>query len=154
MSADEVTLRPATADDAARVLGWNNAPEVRAVSLDPRPIGLAEHAAWFARRLAEGRTWIAQVGGVPAGVVRIDRAAGGEPGRVSIVLDPAVRGRGLGRRVIALACAADGGEVAADIHADNRASRAAFEAAGFALAAASPSPFVRYLWRPRRDHQP
>lgn len=154
MSAGEVTLRPATADDAARVLAWNNAPEARAVSHDPRPIGLAEHAAWFARRLGEGRIWIARVGGVPAGVVRIDRGRGGEAGVISIVLDPAVRGRGLGRRVIALACAADGGEVTADIRADHRASRAAFEAAGFALAAASAPPFVRYLWRPRRDHQP
>ncbi|HVV85915.1 MAG TPA: GNAT family N-acetyltransferase, partial [Kofleriaceae bacterium] len=53
------------------------------------------------------------------------------PGRISIVLDPSARGRGLGRRVITLACAADGGPVVAEVLSDNHASRAAFEAAGF-----------------------
>ena len=90
-------------------------------------------------------------------------------GRISIVLDASVRGRGLGRRVISLACAADGGPVVAEILVDNRASRACFEAAGFVREltpappgarpapaplsiAGEPRPVIRYLWRPDRAH--
>jgi UDP-2,4-diacetamido-2,4,6-trideoxy-beta-L-altropyranose hydrolase len=160
--AGALALRRATAHDASRVLAWNGAPEVRARSLDPRPISPADHARWFAARLADptSRMWIALLDGSPVGVVRIDRAgpAGPAPGRISIVLDAAVRGRGLGRQVIALACAADGGPVVADILPDNHASRASFEAAGFVLvppppaSAGAPSPAHRYLWRPRHVH--
>lgn len=188
-----IALRRATELDASRVLAWNNAPDVRARSIDPRPITAAGHARWFAARLRDtrGGFWIVLLDGMPVGVVRIDRpaddAAAAAPssspggaarprrdtrearvrrasrsdqpvGRISIVLDPSARGRGLGRRVIALACAADGGPIEAEILADNRVSRAAFEAVGFVAqpdppaAATTPAlrPLVRYLWRPRR----
>ena len=163
-----VTLRHADARDASRVLAWNGAREVRARSIDPRPITAEAHARWFAARLRDprGGLWIAELDRCPIGVVRIDRddhdgevAAAELPGRISIVLDPGVRGRGLGRRVIALACAADGGPVVADILADNHVSRTSFEAAGFmqAPSPSSPAPaasraVLRYLWRPLRVH--
>lgn len=169
--AGEVTLRRATALDGSRVLAWNGAADVRARSRDPRPIAPADHARWFAARLQDprGRLWIALLDGCPVGVVRIDRArdATATAGRISIVLDPSVRGRGLGRRVIALACAADGGPVVAEILVDNHASRACFEAAGFvrepspiapaprspaAIDGSDPRPVIRYLWRPDRAH--
>lgn len=172
-----VALRRAVEADASRVLAWNNAPDVRARSLDPRPIAAEQHARWFAARLRDprGGFWIVLLDGAPVGVVRVDRRDDGgtpaltrsgrmrrlsrgdqPPGRISIVLDPAVRGRGLGRRVIGLACAADGGPVVAEILADNLVSRVAFEAAGFVrepdTSPAPPAarPLVRYLWRPRR----
>ncbi len=155
-----LALRQATAADASRVLAWNGAAEVRARSLDPRPIAPADHQRWFAARLRDprSRVWIALLDGCPVGVVRIERAADQVPGRISIVLDPAVRGRGLGRRVIGLACVADGGPIVAEILADNHASRACFEAAGFVLdpTADEPDrdrPALRYLWRPRRAHR-
>ena len=158
-----VTLRHANGLDASRVLAWNGAPEVRARSMDPRPITTEAHARWFAARLRDprGGLWIAQLDGCPIGVVRVDRDDHDvdSPGRISIVLDPSVRGRGLGRQVIALACAADGGPVVADILADNHASRTSFEAAGFVQvpSPSSPAPAssraaLRYLWRPLRVH--
>ena len=151
---------------ASRVLAWNGAAEVRARSRDPRPIAVDDHARWFAARLRapRGGLWIAVLGGCPVGVVRIDREADDASalGRISIVLDSSVRGRGLGRRVIALACAADGGPVVAEILVDNRTSRACFEAAGFTREPSStppltidggdPRPVIRYLWRPDRVH--
>ncbi|HVV83352.1 MAG TPA: hypothetical protein VHE35_09745, partial [Kofleriaceae bacterium] len=72
-----VALRRATDQDASRVLAWNNAPDVRARSIDPRPIAAEQHARWFAARLADpaGRLWIAMLDGCPVGVVRIDRDA-------------------------------------------------------------------------------
>jgi RimJ/RimL family protein N-acetyltransferase len=157
-----VALRRATVLDAGRVLAWNNAADVRARSIDPRPIAADDHARWFAGRLGDphGRFWIVLLDATPIGVVRIDREREPSLGRISIVLDPSVRGRGLGRRVIGLACAADGGPIVAEILADNLVSRTAFEAAGFvrqpdppaAAGAAPPAlrPLVRYLWRPAR----
>ena len=164
--AGPVTLRRATVLDASRVLAWNGAADVRARSRDPRPIAADDHARWFAARLRapRGGLWIAVLDGCPVGVIRIDRetAAAAALGRISIVLDASVRGRGLGRRVIALACAADGGPVVAEILVDNRASRACFEAAGFVREPSStppltidggdPRPVIRYLWRLDRAH--
>lgn len=134
-------LRAAGPADRDQVLRWNQAPDVRAQSRDPRPIDPATHARWFAARLADpsGRMWIAEVDGVGVGVVRIERAPGDSDDRISIALDPTWRGRGVGRAVIAAACAATPGPVLAEIRPDNLASRAAFAAAGF----------VRW---PRRDH--
>ena len=189
-ASGSVALRRATAQDSSRILAWNGAPEVRARSRDPRPISPEDHARWFAARLADPSSslWIALLDDCPVGVVRIDRdgpigrarrasvagrartsAAGRAraasradlvPGRISIVLDASVRGRGLGRKVIALACAADGGPVVAEILADNHASKAAFLAAGFVPDPRPPvepptselRPVVRYLWSPRHVH--
>jgi UDP-2,4-diacetamido-2,4,6-trideoxy-beta-L-altropyranose hydrolase len=157
--AGVLALRQATAADTSRVLAWNGAPEVRARSIDPRPIALADHQRWFAARLRDPRCrlWIALHDGCPVGVVRVERRTDHEPGRISIVLDPAMRARGLGRRIVGLACVADGGPIVAEILADNHASRACFEAAGFVLDPAAPEPdpdrpALRYLWRPRRAH--
>ncbi|MBK7073573.1 MAG: GNAT family N-acetyltransferase [Myxococcales bacterium] len=126
-------LRAAGPGDREQVLTWNQAPDVRAASLDPRPIDPAAHARWFAARLADphGQIWIAEVAGVAVGVVRIERERADADGRISIVLDPAWRGRGVGRAIITAACAADPGAVIAEIRPDNLASQAAFAAAGF-----------------------
>ncbi len=124
-------LRPAGPADSAQVLGWNGAAEVRARSLDPRPIDPADHARWFAARLADPACalWIVEVAGAPAGVVRVDGLP--DAARISIAVDPAWRGRGVGRAAIALACRAAGVPVVAEIRLDNHASVAAFAAAGF-----------------------
>lgn len=157
-----VVLRPAVDHDRDRVLAWNGDPAVRARSLDPRPIDAASHARWFAARLADplATLAIAEHDGAPVGLVRIERAAAGAPGRISIVIDPSARGAGLGQAAIAAACAADGGSIVAEILDDNHPSRACFAAAGFAPVPAALAPSItaalgdpppgatRYLWRP------
>jgi RimJ/RimL family protein N-acetyltransferase len=70
-------------------------------------------------------------------VVRIDA------GQISIALAAGARGRGVGKRAIALACAAWGGPVVAQIRKDNQPSRAAFEACGFVSNGRE-----TYEWRP------
>ena len=155
----EVVLRPALARDRARILAWNSDPDVRARSLDPRPIDPEAHAAWLASRLADplASLSIALRDGQPIGLVRIERRAAGAPGRISVVIDPTARGHGLGRAVIVAACRADGGTIVAEILDDNRASRACFESAGFRLATPAsllpafgpvPPAASRYLWSP------
>ncbi len=150
-----ITLRPVSADDRDRVLAYNGAPDVRDRSIDPRPIAPADHARWFAARLADRltRMWIVEADGAPVGVVRIERAGADDPtGRIAIALAAEARGHGVGRAAIAAACVADGGPVIADIQPDNHASRACFAAVGFAPCAepgadAPTARTVRYLWR-------
>mgnify|MGYP000521565666 CR=1 FL=1 len=51
-------LRPVTAQDAAQLFAWRDAPRVRAASLDAGPLDPARHAAWVARAAAgEGGMW-------------------------------------------------------------------------------------------------
>jgi UDP-2,4-diacetamido-2,4,6-trideoxy-beta-L-altropyranose hydrolase len=145
-------LRPAAAHDRDRVLAWNQAADVRARSLDPRPIDPAAHARWFATRLADPltRMWIAERSGAPIGVVRVERATTDGEGYLSIVIDPAWRGRGVGRAVIALACDASEGPVLAEIRPDNPASQAAFAAAGFVRwPSRDRGDALAYRWSPR-----
>jgi RimJ/RimL family protein N-acetyltransferase len=75
--------------------------------------------------------WIVEDADVAIGVVRLERGRPDDDSRISIVLAPAWRGRGVGRGVIAAACAACPGAVIAEIRSDNPASLAAFAAAGF-----------------------
>jgi RimJ/RimL family protein N-acetyltransferase len=120
-----VSLRAAALADCERVWQWNFADDVRAMSNDPSIVELATHAAWYVDRIAKGAIWIVECDGEDVGVVRIDS------GVISIALAAGARGRGVGKRAIAAACAAWGGPVVAQIRFDNQPSRAAFEACGF-----------------------
>ena len=94
-----VALRRAHSADCERVWAFNFAPDVRAVSGTAEPVSPAQHAAWFAQRLSEvdAPIWIIESEGEAVGVVRIDRIRGPSRfGRISIALDRAARGRGIG----------------------------------------------------------
>lgn len=138
----KVRLRDARLDDCERVWVWNNAPEVRAMSKDPRPIPFDGHAQWFRARI-ENRTpmWIIENNGAAVGVTRI------EDGKISIALDRDVRGRGVGKTAIALAAHGWARPLVAEIMKTNLASRAAFEACGFTLHAET-DVLATYHWKP------
>lgn len=143
-----IALRAATSDDCEAVWRWNCAPEVRARSRAPGEVSLAEHATWYARRLASADPmWVVEADGVARGVVRIDDAAA-RGGRISIALGAEARGQGIGRRAIAAACRAWGRPIFAEILVDNLASRAAFEACGFRADGAR-GELVTYHWNPQ-----
>jgi L-amino acid N-acyltransferase YncA len=140
MTAPALALRPATAADCSAVWAWNFAPDVRAMSIDQRPISLADHARWFADRLAreDAPMWVVEDAGRPIGIVRVDPTEGADPagcaGKLSIALARDARGRGIGRTAIAQACARWGRPVIAWIRHDNLSSRNCFEACGFTAA--------------------
>lgn len=148
MSADPsfITLRPAAPDDRGRVFEYNCSPAVRALSGNPAPVSFEEHERWYARRVADPASpmWIVEENGAPVGVVRIDAR---EEARISIALAPEARGRAIGRRAIALACAAWRAPVTAEIHESNAASRACFTASGFRRVGKRDA-FDLYLWSP------
>ncbi len=147
-----VALRRAHPADCERVWAFNFAPDVRAVSGTAEPVSPAQHAAWFAQRLSEvdAPIWIIESEGEAVGVVRIDRIRGPSRfGRISIALDRAARGRGIGQAAIAEATRTWAGPTLAEIHPDNLASRAAFEACGFALSSGpTTGALLSYAWSP------
>lgn len=148
-----LALRPAGPDDRDQVYACNAAADVRAWSRDPRPIVYADHCAWFTIRLAaRPPLWIVEVDHAPVGVVRID-APGASPARISIALDATARGRGVGRRAIALACSTWSAPLVAEIHPANTASQRCFESCGFVPTGATDG-FLVYHWFPTTTPRP
>ena len=130
-------LRPASADDEARLLEWRNDAQTRAMAIAQDPVPLADHRRWLQTRLADPdtRLTIAEHDGEPVGTVRLDRQ-GTDEAELSITIAPAARGRGLARPAIALGVEHARREwgverVTARIRPENAASLRAFAAAGF-----------------------
>jgi L-amino acid N-acyltransferase YncA len=165
-----VSLRPAQPDDSECVWEWNFTPDVRARSVSRRIVTFAEHTKWFAKRLAntEGSgqagppgsmtrgapMWIIEEHGIGVGVLRIDPIASNlvtparlQQSKISIALCERARGRGIGTRAIAQACAKWRRPIVAEIQPDNTASIKAFTACGFKEIARN-SELVTYRWNP------
>lgn len=134
---DMLSVRDATPDDAALMFAWRNHPATRGVSRDPAPIAWDDHVAWVERVVADAdRTLlIAVVGTIPVGVVRFDPrdAVSCPPScEVSLYLDPALHGLGLGQRMV---LAGEARLAPLDIHAEvmdgNSGSHGMFARAGY-----------------------
>lgn len=126
---DALRLRPATPDDARRVWLWRNDPAARAASRNSDEIAWEAHAAWFPAALTRTRMLIAERGGEPVGMARLDPGPAGET--VSLNLAPEHRGQGLGRCVLEAVCAAAPSPLLAEVREDNAASLRIFRACGF-----------------------
>lgn len=133
MLASSVTVRPATTDDAGRMHRWRNDPATRAVSRQAEAINWDSHITWLDRTLADpARTlMIGMVGQVPVGVIRFDTLDEGSA-EVSLYLDPALVGLGLGKAMLLAGEAAVGSrEVLAEVLDGNIGSARLFESAGY-----------------------
>jgi UDP-2,4-diacetamido-2,4,6-trideoxy-beta-L-altropyranose hydrolase len=135
---DEVGLRAAGPEDRDRLLAWRNDPVVRAASRASDAVAPAEHAAWYARRLADPdtRIFVVEHRGAPAGTVRVDRLRG-DRGEIHVALAAEVRGRGLATPALRAAAERGARELAltaveANVRNDNEPSLRAFARAGFA----------------------
>lgn len=123
-------LRPLTADDSEALWRIRNSDAVRAVSHHTEPIPRADHDAWFQRyqKTPSNHCWVVEVAGVVAGYCRID------DGLVSIAIDNAFTGQGLGKLLLQYAVTEAHrfeATVRADIHTGNSASIGLFEKIGF-----------------------
>jgi UDP-2,4-diacetamido-2,4,6-trideoxy-beta-L-altropyranose hydrolase len=101
---EDLRLRRVTEKDCEQLWEWANDPEVRPVSFATEPIAWERHSEWFNSKLRDPNAAMYLVldrEETPAGQVRFQindaRAA------VSISLDRAFRGKGYGRRVLAMA---------------------------------------------------
>lgn len=154
-AAGIVTLRPATAADATHLFEWRNDSDAIRWSATGRGVALAEHREWFSRALDDParRIWIGERDGVALGMVRMDvRDA---IGTVSIAVDPAHRGAGVGAALLnaltsALALDFQAVELRALVHPEHAASRRIFEHAGYAEIAIDPETGFCVLSRPLR----
>lgn len=138
----EVTLRELEAADADAMLRWMQDPEV-AENLGLRSAPSRERTEAFLVRARSDDSVAARAilqGGVHVGNVvldAIDRVVG--RARLHIYLgEPSVRGRGVGRKAVALAVALAFGELGLQkvyltVHAKNARAIASYEAAGFAV---------------------
>jgi len=97
MLSTRLALRPALAADALQMHRWRNHPVTRSRSKDDHEIGWETHERWFAGALSDPRRTllVAQIGSLPLGVMRFDDLADGTT-EVSLYLDPALHGLGLG----------------------------------------------------------
>lgn len=129
-------LRRATIDDSGTILTWRNDPDTRSASFSDRVISVEEHEAWLTARLTsthDESIWIIERDGRAVGNGRIkiedrDRA------EISIVIDPDLRGQGLGCasiRLLVQAVRRMSRRPVAYIRPENERSIKAFNAAGF-----------------------
>jgi len=151
MAAATLALRPARAQDARPVLAWRNAEVTRRHFRDPSELDAQAHVAWWTRCLAspEQRLLIAHCGSCDVGVLRLDIAPGGAQAEVSLYLDPALHGLGLGAALLTAAQAwtrqhePSLGRLMAEVLPGNEASAAAFRAARF-----QPDGDQHWTWSP------
>jgi GNAT superfamily N-acetyltransferase len=133
----EISVRQAVAGDARDVYAWRNDPLVRAQSLDQKEISPAAHVAWFEKAVKDEDKvlLIGETGSAGMGVVRLDIS--GDEARVSIYLNPAFRGKGLGLSLLEQAVGwlrgnrRDVSTLTAEVKPDNGPSNVLFVDAGF-----------------------
>jgi UDP-2,4-diacetamido-2,4,6-trideoxy-beta-L-altropyranose hydrolase len=137
LRGERLGLRRIEAGDARQLWEWANDPDVRRASFSPAPIPWDDHVRWLAARLTDPRWmgWMAtDAAGISIGQLRFE--VDGADATLSVSLDRAARGRGLGRVLIDRGCrdllqTTVVERVHAWVKPDNAASAAAFAAAGF-----------------------
>ncbi len=115
------------------VFAWQSAPGNRQFARTPAAPSWSEHAAWYDRCLADPARllFVATVEGRPAGSLRLDEMPDGAR-EVSILLDPASQGEGIGKAVLRLGRRlAPGCRLVAEIRPENGASLRVFETCGY-----------------------
>lgn len=95
-------LRNATIEDARDVFNWRNDPTTRANSFNKDEIDLESHMLWFGKRLGRENSlmYILMNGNKKVGNIRIDIE--GTTGEISYMIAPEARGKGYGKKILAL----------------------------------------------------
>ena len=95
-------LRNATIEDAQDVFNWRNDPGTRANSFNKDELDFESHMLWFGKRLGRENTlmYILMNGNQKAGNIRIDIE--GTTGEISYMIAPEARGKGYGKKILAL----------------------------------------------------
>lgn len=138
LAAETLQVHPAVIDDAQLMYSWRNDPATRRVSRSSDAIEWDAHVAWVRGVLENPRRFLlmARVGPTPVGVIRFDLHAD-DVAEVSLYLDPALHGLGLGRVLLLTGeqwLRARVGTVktmTATVLEDNLGSRRLFESCGY-----------------------
>ena len=123
-------LRQVTIKDADLLLEWRNDPQTRIASHNTAEVKIDEHISWLTRVLnnQNRRLLIAEEDGVPVGTVRADYSDGVY--ELSWTVAPNARGRGVGKRMVALLAKQITEPIRAEVKVGNEASGRIAEHAG------------------------
>ncbi len=144
----EITLRTFNNSDTKDLFEWRNHPIVRVNFFNHCPLIWEEHKRWFQAKIQDPKsfTYIAYKGKDKIATIRFDEKD--ESIKVSVMVNPAFMGQGLGTEVIKLGTEEwiKGKQldkpIIAEIKGDNIPSRRVFERAGFKES------FTTYVWNP------
>ncbi len=142
--AGSLSVRRATLEDAQMMYDWRGDAATRAVSLESDELVWDDHIAWLTRVLEDParQLFVGEIGGRPVGVIRFDFAERARA-EVSLYLDPALHGLGLGPHLLlAGEAAADAAIVDATVLEGNRPSQRLFEHCGYTQTA--PTTWVKH----------
>lgn len=91
-------IRKVTAEDKDITLEWRNHPEVYRYALNPTPVSIENHEAWFAKVLSSPECffYMGLFDGKKCGTVRYDLLQNKNEAEVSISLAPEFWGKGIG----------------------------------------------------------
>ena len=138
LSDECLQVRRARIEDGRMLYDWRNHPDVRRVSINTAAIDFDQHIGWMKRVVDAKDRWlfVAEVGALPVGSIRFDLMEA-DSTLVSLYVDPALAGLGLGQRM--LQCGEDALSrtlgraftVHATVAVRNRASVRLFSAAGY-----------------------
>ncbi len=142
--ATSLAVRSATPEDAQMMFNWRGDAATRAVSLESDELVWDDHVAWLTRVLEDParQLFVGEIGGRPVGVIRFDFSEEARA-EVSLYLDPALHGLGLGPHLLlAGEAAADAAIVDATVLEGNRPSQRLFEHCGYTQTA--PTTWVKH----------
>jgi len=152
LAARSLAVRPATAADSRTIYEWRNHPATRSVSANPREIPWAEHEKWLNDTLLMTNRCllVGRVGDVDVGVIRFDSQSENQF-EVSLYLDPALHGLGLGRSLLLagegyLVRRAPVGRFTATVLEGNTSSARLFASCGYGL--------QQGIWQKSADSKP
>ena len=138
----KITQRTATLMDGEVLLNWRNDPSVRKFSMHSEIIRIHEHLKWLSERLERVRLepfFLFTVDNKAIGMSRLDIISGSnDKFEISILVDPAQQGKGIGTRILNMACESffrihQNKTIVARVHKHNRVSQKLFMNGGFEL---------------------
>ena len=150
----EISLRRAEENDAHLLFQWRSDPVAARNSLHNNPLEWTEHKTWFDESLKNPSREIL-IGMFyedhPCGTIRFDELPAGLGLEVSINVDPFLRGKGLGKRLLRAGIERRSDKrLFATIRRENAASLIIFLASGFMLEEYNPMSGLVYLKREPR----
>ncbi|MCA5004086.1 GNAT family N-acetyltransferase [Sphingobacterium bovistauri] len=134
-----INFRRASKDDVKITFEWANDVLTRRNSFSSEVISFDEHKQWWYNKMIDENAnyFICEENGIPAGLVRFDKASESPNLIIGVTLAPSHRGRGLAEKFLKLVCKEGLEETKDIIHAyikeSNLPSIRAFEKAGFEL---------------------
>ena len=112
------------------LLEWRNDPETRKASHNTTEVQRNDHISWLTRTLSNPnrRLYVAEESGAPVGTVRADFSDG--VWELSWTVSPRARGRGVGKRMVAVLGNQISEPIQAEVKTGNIASARIAEHAG------------------------